>query len=690
MRLPELLRRPAPAQPASLGWLAGLKARFARRQGGDLPTPGLGARLRAWTAGARLAGARAARLEPVPAPAGPGLGASLAARLPDREALRAALEPGLRSLRPSRERPRRPSRGARLRARFLLSFLLIPFLALAYRLHQVQVVQHEEWAGRARAQHVRVRPIEPERGRLLMRDGERLVPAAISLRRGSLLIEGRQDRDAERFLQRLRGALEDLTPAEEAELRAGLGQRRGFYLRRRGLDQVAMERLEQARLPHTHLDVEHIRSYPFGALAAQVLGLVDAEQKGGTGLEARADRWLSGTPGEREVRLDRRHRELVGLDERVVPAVPGADVVLTIDRSLQRVVEEELARTAEEHQPEGAAAVVIDPQTGDILAMGSWPTYDPSAPGQDYVAGQHMRAIQHGYEPGSTMKPLLVGTAWQLGLGGPERMLDCPLRLKVPGRPKPIVDSHHVGLVPELEVLVQSSNTGAFQIASRLSFDQVRRAIAEFGLGRRTGIPLPAEIAGDTRSLGKLSTAHLAAVAQGYAVMVTPLQMALAYGALANGGTLLRPRLVMEVRSREGEVLAQNEPRAAARPLDAAVTRGPLREAMTLVVNGPHGTAKRAASKSYTIAGKTGTTKKLTADGHYHEREVVASFCGYAPAEAPRLAFSVVVWAPSTKDRRAWGGTVAGPCAGRIVDRALRLLRVPPKPPEEAVAARPK
>ena len=392
--------------------------------------------------------------------------------------------------------------------------------------------------------------------------------------------------------------------------------------------------------------------------------------------------YLRGVPGEREVTIDRRRRELVGLGERITPATPGGDVVLSLDRTLQQVTEEELARLGEEHEPEGAAVVVVDPRTGDVLAMASWPTFDPRDPGQDFAQGQHNRAIQHGYEPGSTMKPLLVGMAWQLGLGGPQQLIHCPRRYKVPGRRKPVVDSHTVGTVPELEVLVQSSNSGAVQISARLTNEQIRQTLAAFGLGRRTKIPLPAEIPGDTRSLNKMNRAHLAAVAQGYAVMVTPLQMALAYGALANGGTLFAPRLVVEVRDRQGKVLHKNEPRALARPLTSRISHGALREALVQVVNGERGTAKRARSKRYTIAGKTGTTKKIE-NGRYHEREVVASFAGYAPAENPRLAFAVVAWGPSTKERRAWGGTVAAPAAGRIAERALRLWRVPASPDSE-------
>lgn len=601
----------------------------------------------------------------------------------------------LGTLPPRSERPARPTRAARLRARVLLSGLFIGYGGLAYRLHHVQIDEHELWSQRARAQQMRVREIQPERGRILAREGDRAVPVAVSIHRGSLMVEGREGRDVEAFMASLKKAVPDLSEEEARDVEARLQAGRAFYFRRRKLTPDDMARIRalprQERLKRCSLEEEPIRAYPYGPLASQVLGIMgpvdvdgdgklDDVRRGTTGLERKCESWLRGTPGKREVQLDGgRRRELVQLGHKLEPAIPGADVMLSIDRTIQRIADEELARTAKEHEPEGAAIVVVDPATGDVLAMASWPTFDPRDPGPGYAAGQHNRAIQHTYEPGSTIKPLLIATAWQLGKGGPERMINCPRRFKVPGRRKPVVDSHTVGNVPERQVVVQSSNSGAVQITLRLSHDQIRQTLADFGLGRRTGIPLPAEARGDTRSLRKMNSAHVAAVAQGYAVMVTPLQMALAYGALANGGTLLRPRLVRAVREREGRVIESTARRSAARPLGSEVTGGPLRSALAEVVNGKRGTARRAKSKRYMVAGKTGTTKKIV-NGKYHEREVVASFSGFAPAEAPRLAFTVVVWGPSTKKKRAWGGTVAAPCAGRVADRALRLMRVPASP----------
>jgi cell division protein FtsI/penicillin-binding protein 2 len=579
--------------------------------------------------------------------------------------------------------PARPTRRARLIARGILCGILVGYGLLAHRLHGLQIVDHAKWHEAAERQHTRLRPEPAERGRLLLQDDGRLVPGAVSLVRGSLLVEGRADRDAAKFMARLDAALgtEDaLTREERSFVEERLKRSASFYLRRRRLDQDVMARLRAARLGHSTIEVEPIRAYPFGGLGAQLLGLVGAEGKGAAGLEARLDEALTGQAGQREVRLDNLRRELVAPGSLAVPATPGLDAVLTIDRGIQAVCDAELAACAAEHEPLGAAAVVVDPQTGDILAMASWPTFDPSDLRGDFSQALRCRAITDTYEPGSTIKPLFIGTAWELGLGGPDRPIHCPKVLHVPGRKKGIEDHHLVGSVFEADVLVQSSNSGAYQITARLTPEQRKRVGEAFGLGRRSGIALPGEAPGRADALSRTDVTTLGSFAQGYAVSVTPLQMAMVYGALANGGTLYRPRLVRELRTRDGQVAKAFDAEPVSRPLSGPMVRGELRAALERVVSDPRGTAKRAACARYSVAGKTGTTKLLV-DGKYHEREVVASFCGFAPAEAPRLAFSVVVWGPSTKKQKAWGGTVAAPVAGRIAEQALTLLRVPPRSP---------
>ncbi|MCO5168561.1 MAG: penicillin-binding protein 2 [Planctomycetes bacterium] len=587
-------------------------------------------------------------------------------------------------------RPGQAPRGARLFARAALCGLLVGYGLLAHRLYTLQVLEHPRWRAAAERQHVRLRPEPAERGRLLVHDGgERLVPLAASLVRGSLLVEGRPGRDAVAFVSSLAAACEPdapLTPAERAFVEDRVRRGRAFYFRRRRLEPETMTRIKAMRFPHVQLEHEPVRAWPFGPLAAQALGLVGQEGRDASGLERVLDAALTGAPGTREVRLDNLRRERVAPGGLHVPARPGLDAVLSLDRSVQAIAEAELAAMAEQSQPQGAACVVVDVRTGDVLALASWPPFDPERPAET-LPGIRCRAITDTYEPGSTIKPLFIAAAWELGLGGPDRPIFCPQRLVVPGRKKALEDHHLVGQVLEADVIVQSSNSGAYMITQRLTGEQAQRVGSGFGLGRRSGIDLPGEAAGRADALARRDVTTIGSYAQGYAVSVTPLQMAMAYAALANGGTLYRPRLVRELRDRQGEVVREWAPQAVARPLSGEVARGPLRAALERVVNDPRGTARRAQSDAYRVAGKTGTTKLLV-DGRYHDREVVASFCGFAPADEPRIAFSVVVWGPSTARAKAWGGTIAAPVAGRVAEQALRRLRVTPSPRVE-VAARP-
>ncbi|MEZ6185367.1 MAG: penicillin-binding protein 2 [Planctomycetota bacterium] len=597
--------------------------------------------------------------------------------------------------------PTRTTTSGRRWAKAALIAVLVGYALLTVRLYQLQVAQHAQWKDRAARQHLRKRVLLGERGRFLFQDGGREVVATVSLERGSLLVEGRaRSAEDQAALVATLDELLSFTPEERAKLEAYVASERSLYVRRRKLLPEQVRAIRAAKLSHVSLSVEPIRVHPFGPLTAQVVGLTRLAEdeargrevlQGTVGLERTFDAQLQGQDGYEQVRLDVRGRELVVPGTAAVPGQRGADVALTLDRSIQAVAVRELERTAAEFEPEGAAVVVVDPHTGDVLAIASWPTADPGDLGPNFQEGLRLRAITDTYEPGSTVKPLIVGTAWEQGLGGPERAISCPQSWHLPGRRKAIVDVHLVGSVTELDVLIQSSNVGAVKIADRLGKEGLHRALEAFGIGAATGLGIAGESAGNTRNLEKLhSPTVLGSVGQGYAFSVTPLQMALAYGALANGGTVYRPRLVKALVGPDGGVVQAFEPQVFGRPLSPAVVNGPLREALIAVVNSEHGTAKRAKNAEFTIAGKTGTTKLLV-DGRYHEKEIVGSFCGFAPAENPRIAFSAVVWGPTTKKGRVWGGTTAGPLASRVAVQALKILNVPPSPkPEPEVAARPR
>lgn len=569
------------------------------------------------------------------------------------------------------------TRAQRMRATVVLSGLLVGFAALGGRLYELQVRDHDHYAAIARKQQQRVRTILPWRGNLLALEDGRAVVIASSLARGSLLVERKEDRDNDRFMEKLERALE-LTPGERAVVVEKLEKNAVFFFRRRKLGAEDMEKLRAARLEAAQVLEEPVRAYPFGPFAVQTLGLLSADGEGVSGVEKAFEEQLRGVRGLREVELDNRRGELVDSSSVEVDARAGLSVVTTLDRRIQAIVEEELDGIVAAWQPEGAACVVVDPHTGNILAMGSRPTFSPESLAGVAPTAYKNRALCERYEPGSTIKPLVVGTAWDKGLGDPARAISCPRTWHLENRRKLIEDHSEVGETDEAGVLVQSSNVGAVKIGSRLGMANIRRALETFGLGRLTGVEIPGEATGNIRNFAKTDATTLGSVCQGYAFNVTALQMALAYGAIANGGTLYRPRIVLELRNGEGETVRRFEPTAVARVLSDHVARDWLAPALERVVSDPHGTAHACKVPGYTLAGKTGTTKKIV-EGHYSERECVTSFCGFAPHDDPRIAFAVVVFSPSTAKGKVWGGTVAAPAASAIAGKALKYLGVAPR-----------
>jgi cell division protein FtsI (penicillin-binding protein 3) len=572
--------------------------------------------------------------------------------------------------------PEAASPAQRMRATVVLSSLLVAFAALGGRLYNVQVRDHDHYAQVARKQQQRIRAILPWRGNVYALEDGKPVVIASSLARGSLLVERKEERDDERFMEKLERALE-LTPGERAFVQEKLAKDAPFFFRRRKLTADDMEKLRAARLEAAQVLEEPVRAYPFGPFAVQTLGLLSADGEGVSGIEKAFEEQLRGVRGLREVELDNRHRELVDEASVEVDAREGLSVVTTIDRRIQAIVEEELDAIVATWQPEGAACVVVDPHTGNILAMASRPTFSPESLAGVAPAAYKNRALCERYEPGSTIKSIIVGTAWDKGLGDPERRISCPRVWHLENRKKSIEDHHEVGDTNEAGVLVQSSNVGAVQIGSRLGMANIRRALETFGLGRVSGLELPGEATGNIRNLAKTDATTLGSICQGYAFNVTPLQMALAYGAIANGGTLYRPRIVLELRNGAGETTRRFEPQPVARVLSNHVAKDWLAPALERVVSDKEGTAHACKVPGYTLAGKTGTTKKIV-DGHYSERECVTSFCGFAPYDEPRIAFSVVVFSPSTAKGKVWGGTVAAPAASAITGKALKYLGVPP------------
>ncbi len=413
------------------------------------------------------------------------------------------------------------------------------------------------------------------------------------------------------------------------------------------------------------------RYYPEEQLASQILGFVDASGAGQEGLEASLDDYLRGG----EVLLQRR-RDRHGLnvddpmgwgDQNV-----GMNVHLTIDRQIQRVAERALAGVVERSAPVSATAIVIDVPTGDVLAIANVPTFNPNALSDD-AAPRRNHALQDAIEPGSVVKPFLVASALEDGVVTTDSLMDCEGGSWPVGRSR-IHDDHPHGIVTIGEVLKYSSNICSAKLAMRMGATSFLGHLHDWGFGSRTDLPLPGERRGFLRKPDRIKPIELATTAFGQGMTSTPLQLASATAALANGGTRMRPRLVKRVEDAFGVPEFVQRPAVVERVVSESVADAVA--AMLVTVTEPGGTATRARVPGYLVAAKTGTAQKVK-DGRYSAARI-GSMVGFIPADDPKLAIVVVVDEPTVGSR--YGGTVAGPAWAAIAGGSLRHLGIAPDP----------
>ena len=415
------------------------------------------------------------------------------------------------------------------------------------------------------------------------------------------------------------------------------------------------------------------RSYTLGPAAAHLIGVVGADGHGLEGLEFSWEDVLSSRAGERELREDAHRRRFDLGDGTDVPGLPGTNLVLTIDSRLQRALHEEMSRAAEKIGPAGGAGVAMDPRTGDILALVSWPSFEPRERGSAPAEAARNRAVQDAYEPGSTFKSFAVAWALEQGVVRPGESIDCEDgSWSVPGLERTLRDAHPHGILALEMVLVVSSNIGAAKIGRRLGADRLFAGVTAFGFGKRTGVGLPGEARGIVRPRTRWSPHTVISVPFGQELAVTPLQLATGYAALVNGGLLVRPRIIWRIEDEERRVLREFVPETPKRVISQATSRR-LRAVLRRVVEDPSGTGRRARVRGLAVAGKTGTAQKYERDPATgvmspSKEKFVASFVGFAPADDPEIV-CLVLWDEPAAARS--GGAAAAPVVARFLERAF-------------------
>jgi len=548
--------------------------------------------------------------------------------------------------------------------------LVVWSTGISARLVYLQVYRQSEYEQKADKQQQRVITYPGTRGEILDREGRVL---AYSVPAQSVVAVPAAIDDPAPVIKGLCSVLTDCSPDVRAQLRERLSnKKKQFAWVRRLVTDAEAAAIAQLKLDGIGLRTESRRVYPNGSLIAATLGYVNTDSAGLGGVEQAWNKSISGKPGVDFVQIDAKQR-VYSRNEKA--SIPGNTVELTIDESLQYVVERELAAGVAANRAAGGTAIVMDPTTGEVLAMASVPTFNPNEASDADPQVRKNPAVEYVYEPGSTFKIVTASAAIEDQVVPLSRVFSVTSGFIMIGDRR-INDSHRsaVDLTFE-EGLIKSSNVVAVRVGQMLGADRLSRYVTRYGFGARTGIGLAGETAGIVWNT--LTPSALASVSMGYQVSVTPLQMVTAASAVANGGLLMQPRLIRAERVGERRTVFQ--PRVVRRVVSTETT-ATLTSVMEEVVQ--RGTAKAAQIEGYRIAGKTGTAAKIE-NGHYSKSKYHSSFVGFFPAEKPRFTILVVIDTPSAGSY--FGGAVAAPIFKRIADAAIRQFGIPrsinPLPP---------
>jgi cell division protein FtsI (penicillin-binding protein 3) len=565
-----------------------------------------------------------------------------------------------------RERRSADSNGDR---KTLSRLLIVACVALACmgavfgRLGYLQLFRHSEFMARAQRQQQRVIEITPKRGAIYDRN---MHPLAMSIPVDSAFAVPAELGDQQLAARLLSGVLG--IPSEVLEAR--LESSHSFVWIARKLPPDKKEAVEALNLKGVYFQKENQRIYPKRDLASHVLGFVDLDEKGLGGIEYELDSQIRGKSEKIIVMADARQRWFDGGEAQ---RERGANVILTLDEKIQYIAERELAAAIAKTHAMAGTVMVMNPNTGEILALANWPKFNPNAANEASAEARMNRAVAALYEPGSTFKLITLAAAFDQGITRPGEVFDCENgAVYVAGHR--IRDHKPFGMLNVAGILAQSSDVGAIKIALRLGAPKFYEYIRAFGFGQPTGVDLPGESKGLLRRLENWSAVSIGSISMGQEVGVTPIQLISAVSAIANGGMLYKPHVIAELRRGEQVlpaegVMAPAEPRRVIRPETAATLRR-LMEGVLL-----NGTGPLARLDGWTAAGKTGSAQKIDpATGRYSRTQLIASFTGFAPISNPAVTILVSLDSPVGQHE---GGQVAAPVFKRIAEQVLPYLDVP-------------
>ncbi|MBI2571047.1 MAG: penicillin-binding protein 2 [Candidatus Schekmanbacteria bacterium] len=566
---------------------------------------------------------------------------------------------------------------SRRRMTLLAVLWSLGMLAVAAKLVQLQVIEADVLAARARNQHERLIALPARRGDIYDR-GLRCLAATVSA--PSLYAIPSELGDVQEAARQIAAVLK----VDRRKLADRLASSSSFVWLKRKTGKDEAGRILALGLPGVGWLEENLRSYPNGSVAGQVIGFAGVDNVGLEGLELRHDALLTGSQGRALVGRDALQRAFVVGQWLLSEPTAGRDVVASLDVVLQYQTEKALAAAALKEQAVAGTAIVMDVQTGELYAMANYPPFDPNAFSGARPESRRNRAVTDMFEPGSTFKVVAIAAALEAGVVKAETMIDAAGGAIDVG-PHTFHDWKTFGNLTVAEVLANSSNVGTIRIAQKAGAEQLYRTIRRFGFGSPTGVDLPGEAAGMLAPPGRWSATSLGAIAIGQEISATLLQSAVAYAAIANGGYLVTPRMTLRALD-EGDVAGTlgspvtarraradalaNLPRAISEPVAHQLQR-----MLCAVVD--DGTGAKAAIAGYSVGGKTGTAQKVDSEGGYSMTRSVASFVGFLPAQAPRVVVAVALDEPRA---HRWASSSAAPLFRDVAWHAITRLRIPREP----------
>ncbi len=565
------------------------------------------------------------------------------------------------------------SRWLKVRLVSLLVFFLIAFAGLTVRAFQLQIVENGRLKARASDQYRKTIDILPERGEIYDRN---LNELAISMEVDSVYAQPSMIEDRRTAAE----AVSSIVSVDAGSVYKRLRDKSSFVWLKRQIDMPETERSIVRGIRGVGLLKERKRFYPAPQLASNMIGFVGYDSIGLEGLEWRYNNYLRGEGMKIAGLRDARGKEMVFDDGDVSHASKGSSLILTLDRTIQYIAEKELLKAATNANAKAGIAIVMDPSNGEILAMASYPTFDPNNFRRYRPRDWRNRALTDLYEPGSVFKIFLVAAALEEGVVEPNDIIYCENGgYRVADRI--FHDTMKHGWLTVKDIVKYSSNIGAVKLADRLGRSKYYRYINEFGFGKKTGIDLPGEVSGYVRKLQEWSRVTFSTISFGQGISATPIQLITAASAIANKGVLMRPYVVKAVVSPDGEVVKEVHP-VIERRVVSEETALEVTEILKRVTK-DGGSGERAAISFVDVAGKTGTSQKPDpVNGGYAQGKYISSFLGYAPADSPRLAIIVMIDEPSGD---FYGSTVAAPVFREILKQSMAYMGILPNKGGESI-----